>query len=625
MSIPSLMPQQDDPYSHFQPSEELYPPAYNGKGYSSSSTLAGSMLPQPISYPLQLMDCTSLPQFAGSETLGQPRTFHARYQHGQQLFSHQISATSAVDQPFYTASDAVASPLHEPEMESHLAITDRRVNSLRLPDLPEPEPPNAPLVWQQPTSGPLSGFNLPPQRSPSYWSSTSPTSCCRSAVPLSAAAAVLRSPDIVGVEDELLDDDKPPPTMMTLSCSPNIRYDLMELIVDDDSEESVKSCSINAIERLPNRDQVGIEEVLLDHEEMNGFPIASSSGMIIHGLCFRARREALECIPVGPDVCGTFYCYGVEAIVIYCPQRPRMSPSQHFARDGKRIDSFIELKIEDPNVGISFLVTSGIMITDAKMCQRMAWKPYASANFSYLSLLESTSLKGWDLDVMLSVLIPWILITHDDLVVSLSFIGGLSRNFSTNLQQIPSVIFWIASVLVGTLLGKSWFTYATSIEKGIDESFVIHGGLLVVVVKFVITKVDEELLQSSLAIAFGAFCVVGRSTSHAHVAANFLYEWDLGQQISKLQAHISGFLLHIHRNYASVNFCNTSHEVAAAGANLEYNGLAMVTMEIVEQLQWRTLANSLIVGKNDSENHMIAASIFISPDDKVKAPLNFSR
>ncbi|KAG6397354.1 hypothetical protein SASPL_143521 [Salvia splendens] len=638
MSIPSLTPQPDDPYSHFQPSEELYPPAYNGKGYSSSSTLSGSMLPQPISYPLQLMDCTSLPQFVGSETLGQPRTFHAGYQHGQQLYSHQISATSAVDQPFYTASDAVSSPLHEPdrrkglfaEMESHLAITDRRVDSLHPPDLPEPEPPNAPLVWQQPTSGPLSGFNLPPQRSPSCWSSTSPTSRCRSAVPLPAAAAALRSPDIVGVEDELLDDDRPPPTMMTLSRNPNIRYDLMELIVDDDSDESVK-CSINAIERLPNRDQVGIEEVLLDHEEMNGFPIASSIGTIIRGLCFRARREALECIPVGPDVCGRFYCYGVETIVIYCPQRPRMhvilgiheggSPSQHFARDGKRIDSFIELKIEDPNVGISFLVTSGIMITDAKMCQRRAWKPYASAKFSYLSLLESTSLKGWDLDVMLSVLIPWILITHDDLVVSLSFIGGLSRNFSTNLRQIPSVIFWIASVLVGTLFSKSWFTYATSIEKGIAESFVIHGGLLVVVVKFVITKVDEELLQSSLAIAFGAFCVVVRSTSHAHVAANFLYEWDLGQQISKLQAPISGFLLHIHRNYASVNFCNTSHEVAAAGANLEYNGLAMVTMEIVEQLKWRTLANSLIVGKNDSENHMIVASIFISPDDKVKAPL----
>ncbi|KAG6418310.1 hypothetical protein SASPL_120513 [Salvia splendens] len=228
----------------------------------------------------------------------------------------------------------------------------------------------------------------------------------------------------------------------------------MELIVDDDSDESVKSCSINAIERLPNRDQVGIEEVFTKEGVLRNILLVMGRGL------------------------------------------------------------------EDPNVGISFLVTSGIMITDAKMCQRRAWKPYASANFSYLSLLESTSLKGWDLDVMLSVLIPWILITHDDLVV----------------------------------------------------------------VKFVITKVDEELLQSSLAIAFGAFCVVVRSTSHAHVAANFLYEWDLGQQISKLQAPISGFLLHIHRNYASVNFCNTSHEVAAAGANLEYNGLAMVTMEIVEQL-----------------------------------------
>ncbi|KAG6435639.1 hypothetical protein SASPL_100513 [Salvia splendens] len=54
------------------------------------------------------------------------------------------------------------------EMESHLAVTDRRVDSLHPPDFPGPEPPNAHSDWQQPTSGLLSGFNLPPQGQPIY-------------------------------------------------------------------------------------------------------------------------------------------------------------------------------------------------------------------------------------------------------------------------------------------------------------------------------------------------------------------------------------------------------------------------------------------------------------------------
>ncbi|KAG6396656.1 hypothetical protein SASPL_142811 [Salvia splendens] len=56
------------------------------------------------------------------------------------------------------------------EMESHLAVTDRRVDSLHPPDFPGPEPPNAHSDWQQSTSGLglLSGFNLPPQGQPIY-------------------------------------------------------------------------------------------------------------------------------------------------------------------------------------------------------------------------------------------------------------------------------------------------------------------------------------------------------------------------------------------------------------------------------------------------------------------------
>ncbi|KAG6395290.1 hypothetical protein SASPL_145932 [Salvia splendens] len=70
------------------------------------------------------------------------------------------------------------------------------------------------------------------------------------------------------------------------------------------------------------------------------------------------------------------------------------------------------------------------------------------------------------------------------------------------------------------------------------------------------------------------------------------------------------------RGYARVNFHNSFTDFVAVGANLEYNGLkgelsymvhdpgmAMAAMENVEQ-QWRTLANSLIVGENDSENQM---------------------
>ena len=78
-----------------------------------------------------------------------------------------VSTLKRKNQPFYTTSDAAAPPLGVfAEMGSHLAITDHRVDSLLLPDLPEPDPPNTPPVGQQPTSGPLSGFNLPPQAQP---------------------------------------------------------------------------------------------------------------------------------------------------------------------------------------------------------------------------------------------------------------------------------------------------------------------------------------------------------------------------------------------------------------------------------------------------------------------------
>ncbi|KAG6393540.1 hypothetical protein SASPL_147783 [Salvia splendens] len=90
------------------------------------------------------------------------------------------------NQPTYTAppydqSSLVDAGFHPPltkpldrrmkvfvEMESHLAVTDRREDSLHPPDFPGPEPPNAHSDWQQPTSGLLSGFNLPPQGQPIY-------------------------------------------------------------------------------------------------------------------------------------------------------------------------------------------------------------------------------------------------------------------------------------------------------------------------------------------------------------------------------------------------------------------------------------------------------------------------
>ncbi|KAG6416518.1 hypothetical protein SASPL_123949 [Salvia splendens] len=90
------------------------------------------------------------------------------------------------NQPTYTAppydqSSLVDAGFHPPltkppdrrmevfvEMESHLAVTDRRVDSLHPPNFPGPEPPNAHSDWQQPTSGLLSGFNLPPQGQPIY-------------------------------------------------------------------------------------------------------------------------------------------------------------------------------------------------------------------------------------------------------------------------------------------------------------------------------------------------------------------------------------------------------------------------------------------------------------------------
>ncbi|KAG6427766.1 hypothetical protein SASPL_112013 [Salvia splendens] len=70
-----------------------------------------------------------------------------------------------------STSQTVAPPLKErdrrmvvfAEMESHLSVTDRRVDILHPPDLPNLEPLNAHLDWQQPTSGPLSGFNLTSQ------------------------------------------------------------------------------------------------------------------------------------------------------------------------------------------------------------------------------------------------------------------------------------------------------------------------------------------------------------------------------------------------------------------------------------------------------------------------------
>ncbi|XP_042067176.1 uncharacterized protein LOC121810478 [Salvia splendens] len=149
-----------------------------------------------------------------------------------------------------------------------------------------------------------------------------------------------------------------------------------------------------------------------------------------------------------------------------------------------------------------------------------------------------------------------------------------------------------------------------------------------------VMEIDDELLESIVTIAVGALCeVVRRRKGQAHAAAHFLYGLDLNRQNSEFQAPISGPLFHSHQDYARVNFHNSFNDFVSVGANLEYNGLkgelayrvhdpgmAMATMENVEQ-QWRTLANSLIVGKNDSENQMVTASIFFPPDDKMKAPL----
>ena len=49
----------------------------------------------------------------------------------------------------------------------------------------------------------------------------------------------------------------------------------MELIVID-NHESLESCPNTTIDRLPDCDQVGVEGVLLDHEETDGFLKASS-------------------------------------------------------------------------------------------------------------------------------------------------------------------------------------------------------------------------------------------------------------------------------------------------------------------------------------------------------------
>ncbi|KAG6423351.1 hypothetical protein SASPL_113745 [Salvia splendens] len=115
----------------------------------------------------------------------------------------------------------------------------------------------------------------------------------------------------------------PPPASISLSCDFNFGYDSMELIVVD-NDEAVESCPNTTIDRLPKCDQVGVEGVLLDHEETNGFLKASSRGMTIQEFCFQAQREALECIPVGLDFCETLCSYGVKAMVMYCPRRPRM-------------------------------------------------------------------------------------------------------------------------------------------------------------------------------------------------------------------------------------------------------------------------------------------------------------
>ena len=85
--------------------------------------------------------------------------------------------------------------------------------------------------------------------------------------------------------------------------------------------------------------------------------------------------------------------------------------------------------------------------------------------------------------------------------------------------------------------------------------------------------------------------------------------------------------------YVSANFYHLFHEVTAIGTMLEFNGLngyigylvhvpslAIVTIIDVEQ-HWGTFANFHAVGKNNSENHIIEASKFLTSDADMEVTL----